>query len=84
MYEESWTYHPLLNISVIPQRSYNLAPSVASMLVRQANRHNFLKKSVFYFSRQELLFNTIYFSIKNLLYMLLTNQYDIRVTGQLD
>jgi hypothetical protein len=34
MYEESWTYHPLLNISVIPQRSYNLAPSVASMLVR--------------------------------------------------
>jgi hypothetical protein len=41
MYEESWTYHPLLNISVIPQRSYNLAPSVASMLVRQANRHKF-------------------------------------------
>ena len=27
-YIEAWTYHPLLNISVIPQRRYNLAPSV--------------------------------------------------------
>ena len=27
-YIEAWTYHPMLNISVIPQRRYNLAPSV--------------------------------------------------------
>ena len=27
-YIEAWTYHPMLNISVMPQRRYNLAPSV--------------------------------------------------------
>lgn len=31
-YIEAWTYHPMLNISVIPQRKYNLAPSVINKL----------------------------------------------------
>ena len=31
-YIEAWTYHPMLNISVIPQRRYNLAPSVLKKL----------------------------------------------------
>ena len=31
-YIEAWTYHPMLNISVIPQRRYNLAPSVYKKL----------------------------------------------------
>ena len=31
-YIEAWTYHPMLNISVIPQRRYNLAPSVTRKL----------------------------------------------------
>ena len=31
-YIEAWTYHPMLNISVIPQRRYNLAPSVVKKL----------------------------------------------------
>ena len=31
-YVEAWTYHPMLNISVIPQRRYNLAPSVYKKL----------------------------------------------------
>ncbi|XP_023336358.1 tereporin-Ts1 isoform X2 [Eurytemora carolleeae] len=34
-YIESWTYHPLLNISVVPQRHSNLAPSVVSRLYRE-------------------------------------------------
>ena len=29
---QAWTYHPMLNISVIPQRKYNLAPSVINKL----------------------------------------------------
>ena len=31
-YFQAWTYHPMLNISVIPQRKYNLAPSVINKL----------------------------------------------------
>ena len=31
-YCQAWTYHPMLNISVIPQRKYNLAPSVINKL----------------------------------------------------
>jgi len=31
-YIEAWTYHPMLNISVIPQRKYNLAPGVINKL----------------------------------------------------
>lgn len=31
-YIEAWTYHPMLNISVIPQRRYNLAPMVTRKL----------------------------------------------------
>ena len=31
-YIEAWTYHPMLNISVIPQKRYNLAPSVHTKL----------------------------------------------------
>ena len=31
-YIESWTYHPLLNISVIPQQRYNLARPVIRKL----------------------------------------------------
>lgn len=27
-YIEAWTYHPMLNISVIPQKKFNLSPSV--------------------------------------------------------
>ena len=29
---QAWTYHPMLNISVIPQRKYNLAPGVINKL----------------------------------------------------
>ena len=31
-YIEAWTYSPMLNISVIPQRKYNLAPAVRDKL----------------------------------------------------
>ena len=33
---QAWTYHPMLNISVIPQRKYNLAPSVINKLYNPA------------------------------------------------
>ena len=32
---QAWTYHPMLNISVIPQRKYNLAPAVINKLYSQ-------------------------------------------------
>ena len=32
LFSQAWTYHPMLNISVIPQRKYNLAPGVINKL----------------------------------------------------
>ena len=51
-YIEAWTYSPMLNISVIPQRKYNLAPAVRDKLYTSRGA----KVKQLHKAKQEILF----------------------------